>query len=173
MEKYEKNYKCREVRTCEYCGCKFYFRTCYAKRPGTPGRFCSRPCRSSSLYGKGNPNITTLACQVGTKEAKKINRSIKSVQLRMSALVLLNPALVCENCGCDTLEFLQVNHRNGITRERRQHEMGVRLWKIVIGLGADSVKYFNVLCGLCNWLEFYTRRGYAGNHRVVWRCNNE
>lgn len=75
----------------------------------------------------------------------------------------------CDNCGCDDIFFLEINHRNGGgTDERRTLGRNITLCQAV--LKGRQVQDLNILCGPCNRLEYLKRR-YPARHypEVVWK----
>lgn len=162
-------YRKRQLRRCEICGKDFWFRNCHAKRPGRPGRFCSNACRAKGQYGHGNPNITELGIKYGPVAAKLYGAKLRYGMFRRMALEKLSgKPPVCARCGCDDYRILEVNHRNGVSRERRHRENGVILWRMVLKT-ENSEKYFNVLCKVCNQADYVERAfGIEQKHQIRW-----
>jgi len=80
--------------------------------------------------------------------------------------------LKCANCGCDDIMFLQVNHLNGNgNREIKSWHGKIITIPDAILRGRRSVHDLNILCAVCNILEYLKRR-YPGRDcypEIVWR----
>lgn len=71
------------------------------------------------------------------------------------AMELLGGA-TCENCGCDDLAFLEINHKGGGgCKEFRA--IGNRITDNLLS-GRRDTSGLSVLCRLCNALEFLSRK---------------
>lgn len=158
------------ARICENCKASFRFRRCYANRPGKPGRFCSIKCRLECMSGINNPNISDLARAVGSKKAKFYKHKQNYQRIRLLALQLLsgNKIPQCSRCECDVFNILEVNHLNGVKRDSK-NRYGVGLWRMVIKLKDEAKKYFNVLCKVCNQLDYIERQFGVKGHTIVWK----
>lgn len=157
----------KENRTCKCCGKIFSFFTCYAKRPGNPGSFCSKECRGKSQYGKNNPNISELSEELGVAQAKSYKQKQRYLNIRRQTIDLLSPdGRRCCNCGCDNFELLQINHIYGGGSSRK--ESGVMLWRMVLKLAEEAKKYFDVRCVLCNWL-YALQKKHETKYEIVWK----
>lgn len=159
----------QEQRICKTCGKKFWFRLCYAKRPGKPGTYCSNSCRAKQLYGQYNPNISELGKVIGPKAAKGYRYKERQQAIRLEAITLLRPELTCCICGCDRYEMLEINHIFGKTEERKT-ESGYRLWQLVIKLKEKAKEQFDVRCSICNWLNWIERKFMLNGteYTIVW-----
>lgn len=153
----KKEYK-RTQKVCEQCSKSFWIYTCYLKRPTKQGRFCSNICRNKGQFGNGNPNTSELSKIIGPKAAREYKYKEAYAVLRKQALEIIsnNGKIVCVKCNCDYLPLLQVNHINGGGNRRK--ESGTTLWRMVIKLGTEAKKYFDIRCGVCNWVYFIERR---------------
>lgn len=76
----------------------------------------------------------------------------------------------CIRCGCDKLEFLEFNHKNGggcrEYRKERKNSMVDRLLS-----GKRNVDDLNVLCRVCNALDFLERKDIksAMKYQIKWK----
>jgi len=82
--------------------------------------------------------------------------------------------LKCENCGCDDVSLLQINHLNGGGYKEAKKTWGKgytsNLWQRILHHGRD-VSDLNLLCGPCNTLS-YLKRMYPNKERfptVTWQ----
>ena len=74
---------------------------------------------------------------------------------RIKAFGILGGAF-CVHCGCDVLEFLEVNHKNGGgCKEYRR--LGNSIFERINGGELNPEKY-NVLCRVCNALDHLQRK---------------
>ena len=150
-----------QARICEGCGKSFEVRDCYLKRPHNAGRFCSIPCR------KNKPQLSELAKKIGRAPARAFRQKCLFQETRLEALsVLSGPKICCENCGCDVISVLEVNHINGGGSLRK--ESGVRLWRLVITLAERAKEFFNVRCKICNQLEYVERCFAVRGYKIIW-----
>lgn len=91
------------------------------------------------------------------------NRKLKALQMIGSDR--------CIKCGCDVLEFLEINHiGGGGSKEIRSIKSGNLIDKILNG--TRSVEGLNVLCRVCNALDHLYRKNLekAKNYSVIY-CN--
>ena len=75
---------------------------------------------------------------------------------------------VCVMCGCDEMQFLEINHVNGGgCKEHRDINKGL---KDSIINGKRSTDDLNVLCRVCNALDYLQRKNKkeSGRFKIEW-----
>jgi len=108
-----------------------------------------------------------------TEARAKSERDHRSEKRRAFEVVTGGPA-VCQNCGCDQLDALELNHRagNGARSDRVRLGKGAsgKLRRDLIAGRADRSR-FSVLCRVCNALEYIERAlpQLAGGWKVGWK----
>ena len=92
---------------------------------------------------------------------RKFNRTRK-----LRAMELLGGA-VCPNCGCDDVDFLEINHKRG--RRKADHHGQTMLRAII--KGTVNRKELDVACRLCNALHFLRTKNpeAAKRFEVLWK----
>ena len=75
---------------------------------------------------------------------------------------------ICVECGCDELSFLEINHIGGGGSMEWKSNKG-SLMDLILS-GRRSVDGLNVLCRVCNAVEFLTRKNKSpgGGFVVHW-----
>lgn len=76
--------------------------------------------------------------------------------------------LICANCGCDEVDFLEFNHKNGNGCKEFKENGSSMIDKILThGRTTDDL---NILCRVCNALEYLERRNNDSSKRftVLW-----
>lgn len=99
-------------------------------------------------------------------EWKKINRE----ERRLHALQKICGKEVpeCKYCRCDDIRILQVNHKNGTTKERKINGKMILDNINTILSGKQKIDDLEVTCILCNWNYFIKKRFGIDNLKVVW-----
>jgi len=90
------------------------------------------------------------------------NRKIKAMKLLGGAF--------CANCKCDELSFLEFNHKNGGgTKDIKKANYFGTAHRII--LGRIPKNEMNVLCRVCNALDFLSRKNKSQEERlsVMWK----
>jgi len=118
----------------------------YERVMSTPGLAEARRARCSAAtrqYRQRHP------------EREKLTRRDAYVSHRRRAFELLGGA-VCVRCGCDVIEFLELNHINGGgCKEHR--EVGNSILGMIIN-GQRGPEGYEVLCRVCNALDYLARK---------------
>lgn len=100
-------------------------------------------------------------------EKQKLARSRTYINRKRRAFEALGGA-ICAHCGCDEMSFLEINHINGGgCVEWRQRRASIHDY---ILSGKRSVEGLNVLCRVCNAMEFLKNKkaNATGNYKIVW-----
>ena len=63
---------------------------------------------------------------------------------------------VCENCGCDHIDFLEFNHKHGNGCQEFKGDGAAMIDKILIH--ARPTDDLNILCRVCNALDYLARK---------------
>jgi hypothetical protein len=73
----------------------------------------------------------------------------------------------CRNCGCDDIRVLEINHINGGgTQETKHLGAGVNFYRLIVN-GKRSVNDLNILCKICNALDFIQRTYSVGSRYSI------
>lgn len=102
------------------------------------------------------------------KERGKISRErIKKVVFN----ILSNNNPICVNCGCDDNRLLEVNHIHGGGGKelRRGKHTNVFMWDIY--MGRRKTDDLNLLCRVCNALDYLKRKYKVTNYKVIYDKN--
>lgn len=99
-------------------------------------------------------------------------RNAVRLKIRAMKLVTKGGKIVCANCGCDDIFFLEINHINGGGSQGAKTKQYNMLYEGVIyrGLPTDSL---NILCRICNALD-YIKRKYPNRNfypTVTWKSS--
>jgi len=95
----------------------------------------------------------------------------KSVRLR--ALQKLN-MFKCQYCGCDVIDILEINHRNGGGTHQAKTVYKSKMLKFYRDIIYERInlKEYDVLCRVCNAQHYVeTLKGIKG-HKVIWSPSN-
>jgi len=99
---------------------------------------------------------------------KKVNETEKNrfYNLRRKALEKIG-LLVCNNCGCDEYNLLEINHINGDgCQERKVKQTGKFYLEIVNG--TRTTDDLNILCKPCNLLHYLELRHGKLPYKIEW-----
>jgi len=79
--------------------------------------------------------------------------------------------LVCNRCGCDKFELLEINHVNcgGLAEVSRKNQ---RFYKSILD-GHRSIDDLEILCKLCNILHYIEFKHGKQPYILEWRPSNE
>jgi len=87
--------------------------------------------------------------------------------LRLKALDLLG-GRKCENCGCDNLKILEINHKNGGgCKEHKQIKSKKHYLEII--QGRKNKEDYNVLCRVCNSQHYVESILKIKGHKISWQ----
>lgn len=129
-------------------------------------KFCSEKCYDHYYY------ITYLKPKYYEKMKQRaikthINRRIKVLQKISSSK---NPK--CVNCGCNELEFLEINHKNsdGVKRGETGFKPKIKTYKFynMILSGERKTDDLEILCRVCNSLHYLKSKYVSANFEVKW-----
>jgi hypothetical protein len=103
-------------------------------------------------------------------------RYLRLLALKPLAMKKLGGVL-CRNCGCDDIRFLEINHikgGGGKQRKAGKHPHGARLYYKIVA-GKIDTKHLNVLCRICNALDHVLRLypEIKGKVEVKWSCSKK
>ena len=81
---------------------------------------------------------------------------------------------VCNRCGCNELDYLEFNHKNGGgAKEFRERARQLRYSGMTDQLLTGKRKFddLEVLCRVCNALEFLERKNdkHKGRFTIIWK----
>ena len=89
---------------------------------------------------------------------------------RKSALLLVgNGNVKCENCGCDDVRFLEINHKNGNgNKELQKGKMSNKFYWDITMLRRKT-NDLNILCKVCNNLYALEMKYGKTTYRVIYK----
>lgn len=75
----------------------------------------------------------------------------------------------CRNCGCDEIEFLELNHKNGGGCQEFK-KIGNHIIDMIIN-GQRNLNDYEVLCRVCNALDYLKRKsnGKTASYIIRWQ----
>lgn len=88
------------------------------------------------------------------------------VRIRRRALEFLGE-VKCSNCGCDIIEILEINHVKGGGVQEHKLKGGIKVWRDIY-LGRVPRENYNILCRVCNALEYVERKFGIKKFMVTW-----
>lgn len=111
--------------------------------------------------------IHTRAYRKRHPERVKISRKKVYLKRKQKAFELLGGAF-CADCGCDEIAFLEINHING--GGSKEHKKRKCCLADSILSGKRSTDGLNVLCRVCNAIDFLKRKkpDSFGYHIARW-----
>ena len=104
------------------------------------------------------------------KEERKKYYKENYSEIRLEVLAKIDPSMKCARCGCDETRFLDVNHIKGGGYEEHK-KRGKKVTKnmiLLIHTGKRGVEDLNLLCRICNALDYLERKYGHTRLRVVW-----
>ena len=78
---------------------------------------------------------------------------------------------ICQNCGCDDIRILEINHKNGGGHQERKGKNTRTNATLLTEILYDKVptEDYNVLCKVCNIQHYVeTILGITG-HKIIWK----
>jgi hypothetical protein len=90
-------------------------------------------------------------------------------KLKIAALTLVakGKPIACEECGCDELVLLQINHiKGGGGREFRNLKSKNVAREVV--MKRRDISDLNILCVLCNWAHYIKLKYGVSRHTIKW-----
>jgi hypothetical protein len=88
-------------------------------------------------------------------------------RLRRRALEKIG-LLICNNCGCDKYELLEINHIDGEgNKERKQKRTSVFYLDIIYG--RRVIKDLEILCRPCNHIHYLELKYNKLPYEIKWR----
>ena len=83
------------------------------------------------------------------KDCREYLKTWYQKKKRQALLIVGNGKLVCERCGSNDYELLEINHKNGGGYEERKKCGGSGLIRAIVS-GKRDTKDLNLLCRPCN-----------------------
>jgi hypothetical protein len=120
-------------------------------------KVCGKVIRPHSTY-----------CYAHAKTGR-VRKQAYQKRMRTAALNLLarGKPIVCESCGCDVFEFLQINHVNGGGSAEYRARRGRRITTEIVR-GRRAIDDLNILCALCNWAYFFQLKYGTSSYTITW-----
>src|SRR5690606_29517343 len=81
--------------------------------------------------------------------------------MRIRAMKKIDPRLKCVECGCDAINFLDINHKNGGGGKEYSNIGNVEIYRKILN-GERSVDDLELLCKVCNKNHWLRLRGMNG-----------
>ena len=81
----------------------------------------------------------------------------------------------CQNCGCDNIWILEINHKYGdgnIERNKRNSRSTTYLFVGII-YGYIPTERYNVLCKVCNIQHYIETVLDINGHKVIWQHGSD
>ncbi len=127
---------------------------------------------------RSNPDLLILYRKKATEATRRYRRKHpeRVIEIRkrqynarkLRALRLIGDAK-CKRCGCDELDYLEFNHKDGNgCQEWRKNTMS--LVDRILSKKRD-INDLEILCRVCNALEFLERKNnnHRGRFTIVWK----
>ena len=124
------------------CSNKFYQLTSIMK-------YCSPECSARARQKE---------YEIRNRDRMALDKKIRQERQRLEALTLLG--LKCCRCGFSDYRALQIDHKNGRNRTKRES------WSIFYTAVLKSPLTFQLLCANCNWIKRYEDKEVTGRPRV-------
>lgn len=99
--------------------------------------------------------------------AKKNRELIRKVILN----IISNNNPVCENCGCDSLPLLEINHKNGGGTKEVRSGKSTNQFYLDIYKGRRNTDDLNLLCKVCNSLHYLELKNGKLPYTITWSKN--
>lgn len=96
----------------------------------------------------------------------------KATRERVRAVVLnvvSNNNPVCENCWCDDVRLLEVNHKNGWGNKELKSWKNTNKFAWDIYMWRRTTEDLNLLCRVCNALHYLQLKYGETKHRVIYK----
>ena len=90
---------------------------------------------------------------------------------RKNVLLMVSDNLICERCGCDTIELLEINHKNGggLKEVKRSNQ---KFYTSILN-GSRTTDDLNILCKMCNILHYIEMKYGKQPYILTWNPNDE
>jgi hypothetical protein len=90
---------------------------------------------------------------------------------RKNVLLMVSDNLICERCGCDTIELLEINHKNGggLKEVKRSNQ---KFYTSILN-GSRTTDDLNILCKMCNILHYIEMKYGKQPYILRWNPNDE
>jgi len=127
---------------------------------------------------RSNPELLKLARQKAAeatrkwraKHPDKVKKSRKIIynNRKIKALKIVGDSK-CARCGCDEIDFLEFNHKNGDGCKDWKKSGGKAMMDRIL-TQKRKTDDLEILCRVCNALEFLERKNSksAQNYRILW-----
>jgi hypothetical protein len=92
-------------------------------------------------------------------------RHNKEYKLRV-LLKVGNGEIRCLNCGCDRIEFLEVNHKNGGGAKEVKHN-NKKFYSLILS-GERDIEDLEILCKPCNNLHYLELKYGPQPYKIYW-----
>ena len=122
--------------------------------------FCNKKCFSN--FEIHYTHITdSLIPSIIINDKSKRNHFRQRIRL----LQKINPELKCENCGCDVISILEINHIFGGGVKELSKDYSA--FRTAIMKGTRQTDDLELTCRVCNNLRYVKSKG-INNHKVIW-----
>ena len=128
--------------------------------------------KSKEYYQKNKEAIIQKSKKYAQENSKARKNYLKGYheKSRLEVSKKIDPAMKCANCGCDDPRFLEINHiKGGGNQEHKKRGKNVtRNMILLIYLKKRGIEDLNILCKICNALDYLERKYGHTRLRVVW-----
>ena len=89
-----------------------------------------------------------------------------NAKVRIKLLSKINSELKCQNCGCDKIELLEINHilGGGLKEVKRNNS---KFYKSILD-GSRQIDDLNLLCKICNIIHYVNLKFNIKHHNIIW-----
>jgi protein-arginine kinase activator protein McsA len=123
----------------------------------------------SRIYNKKNPD-RLLKYKQYDKTNKKERGKISRERVRKVVFNLLsNNNPICENCNCDDVRLLEVNHKNGGGSQELKGGKDTNKFMWDIYMGRRKTEDLNLLCRVCNALHYLELKYGKTKHTIIYK----
>jgi predicted RNA-binding Zn-ribbon protein involved in translation (DUF1610 family) len=124
---------------------------------------------ASKVYNQKHPE-RTLNYKRYDKEHKKERGKISRERVRKVVFnIISNNNPKCENCGCDDVRLLEINHKDGGGNKELQNGKRTNVFMWDIYMGRRKTNDLNLLCRPCNALHFLELKFGKIPMKMLWK----
>jgi len=102
-------------------------------------------------------------------ERQKLARKRAYNNRKLKAILKVGEAK-CNNCGCDELDFLEFNHKNGDGCKDWRKNHGTAMMDRIL-TKKRNVDDLEIVCRVCNALDFLKRKNgkQSDKYKIIWQ----
>ena len=151
----------RGNRPCPHCGVTIDIRD----KRGWFKEYCTKYPEKAALRKKA---------MIEWDQEHRRDRAKKNRELirRVIFNIISNNNPVCENCGCNDLNLLEINHKNGGGTKESHKGKSSNQFYLDIYKGRRKTDDLNLLCKVCNALHYLELKNGKLPFVISWRKND-